>query len=405
MLGAGMVGICTALALQSRGKQVLLMDRRTPGLETSYGNAGVIQAEAAEPYAMPRDLHAIIQIILGKNNDVSFEIPSLVKHAPALWRYYLASHPKNHLKVSQIYHQLTRASTEDHAALIKPANAEDLISRKGFYYVYRDEETLDKTAKDLERLKQQYGVVSRVLDGRAYQSEESAITASVAGAIHWPQSWTCSDPGELNQRYAELFIQRGGEIGIGDANSLQQSGKGWRVQTTDGPHDANAVVIALGPWSPVFLKQFGYKIPMILKRGYHAHFTAPTSLQHSFVDTANGVVAAPMKQGIRVSSGAALVAHDSPSRPLQLEVGIEKLREILDLGERVAEPQWYGTRPCMPGMLPLIGEAPRHSGMWFNFGHGHQGFTLGPTSGRLLADVMGGDESFLLSGLKPGMGL
>lgn len=405
VLGAGMVGICSALELQSRGKQVLLLDRREPGCETSYGNAGVIQAEAAEPYAMPRDVRSLIQILLGQNNDVSFDLSAVLSQAPALWRYFLASHPDKHLKISQLYHQLTRASTDDHSALIQQSGAEDLISRNGFYYVYRDKQKLDEAAKDLSRLEQQYGVISHVLDGPAYQSKETALTSAPAGAIHWPQSWTCSDPGELNQRYAKLFIQRGGEIATGDASSLEQSGKGWCVQSANGSHDASAVVIALGPWSPALLKQFGYKIPMILKRGYHAHFSAPTDLQHSFVDIANGVVAAPMKRGIRVSSGAALVAHDSSSRPLQLEVGIKKLREILDLGERVEEPQWQGTRPCMPGMLPLIGEAPRHPGMWFNFGHGHQGFTLGPTSARLLVDAMNGDESFLLSGLKPSLRL
>ena len=70
-------------------------------------------------------------------------------------------------------------------------------------------------------------------------------------------------------------------------------------------------------------------------------------------------------------------------------------RELLDMGEAVEAEPWMGARPCTADMKPVIGAAPRHRGLWFNFGHAHQGFTLGPVSGRLLAELLSAEQTVL----------
>ncbi len=401
VLGAGMVGVCSALELQARGHAVVLVDRKQPGVETSYGNAGVIQAEAAEPYGMPRDIPTLFGMLLGRSNDFTFTLPQLIRQAPALWTYYRSSQSERHRKISRWHAELTTRSTEDHEALIKAAHADNLIAREGLCEVYRDPAALAQAASDLARIEARYGVTSRVLDGQAFTAEEPAITKTPAGAIHWLQSWSCSDPGELTRRYAALFTERGGRIERGDAASLTQEGAVWRVQTEGGSLTAEGVVMALGPWSPSHLRPFGYRVQMVLKRGYHQHFAAPTAVRRPFLDVENGVVAASMQKGLRITSGAALVPMNAKPDPRQVSQGVKGISEILDLGEPISEPQWYGTRPFMPDMLPVIGQAPRHEGLWFNFGHGHHGFTLGPTSALLLADAMEGQRSDLHDQLAP----
>lgn len=108
-----------------------------------------------------------------------------------------------------------------------------------------------------------------------------------------------------------------------------------------------------------------------------------------------------MQKGLRVTSGAALVGLDAQPVPTQLQQGARALDELIELGPRVDEPQWFGSRPCLPDMLPLVGKAPKHKGMWFNFGHGHQGFTLGPTTAHLLADLIEGKRTELTAFLDP----
>lgn len=80
VLGGGMIGVSAALHLRQRGWTVTLIDRREPGRETSYGNAGMIQAEAVRPYPMPRDLASLLKIATGRTNDVRYSLSSLHLH-------------------------------------------------------------------------------------------------------------------------------------------------------------------------------------------------------------------------------------------------------------------------------------------------------------------------------------
>lgn len=401
VLGAGMAGVSAALELQARGHNVVVADRKAPGQETSFGNAGIIQAEAAEPYALPRDLPTLLSYALGQSNDVTWSWRAVLSMAPALWRYFRTSAPDHHQALSRIYAQLTRSAPRDHAPLITASGADNLISREGFNFLFRHQKNLDAAAADLDRLEQLYGITSRVLDGQAFRSEEPALKAAPAGAIHWLQSWTCSDPGSLVGHYADLFVQRGGRMVSANATGLRATRSGWSLPGAGGPLEAEHAVVALGPWSPEVLKPLGYTVRMVLKRGYHGHYAAPLSLRRPFVDTDYGVVAASMRQGLRVSTGAALVPMSAPHDTRQLERAVHGLSPLLDLGPRIEEPQWSGTRPCLPDMLPLAGPAPRHKGLWFHFGHGHQGFTLGPTTARLLADAFEGKTDSLVSALSP----
>ncbi len=391
VLGAGMVGVSTALALQEQGHAVILVDRKAPGRETSFGNAGIIQAEAAEPYALPRDPLTLLRFALGRTNDVTWSMGGVAEMLPALWRYFRNSTPARHAEISRTYVRLTERSTQDHAPLIAEAGLENLMTREGLGVLYRDAAEYGAAVADAERVSATYGTRFRAVDGADYAREDPALIKAPAGVIHWTDSWSCASPGALTEGYAALFARRGGRILTGDAASLQQAGSGWQVETVEGAVTAEQAVIALGPWSPRVLSRFGYRIPMVYKRGYHGHFAAPRSPVRPFLDVANGIVVAPMTDGLRLATGAALVTRQSVPDPRQLDRGRDGISDLIEVGERIREPQWSGARPCLPDMLPMVGPAPRHAGLWMNFGHGHQGFTLGPTTGSLLAQMVAGE--------------
>jgi D-amino-acid dehydrogenase len=118
------------------------------------------------------------------------------------------------------------------------------------------------------------------------------------------------------------------------------------------------------------------------------HYQGAGTLDLPLVDATFGYVIAPMSKGLRITTGAELTGADAPIRTDQLDTSEAIARKLLHLGTRIEPEPWFGTRPCSPDMLPIFGSAPRHRGLWMNFGHGHQGFTLGPTTGRLLAGLM-----------------
>ena len=401
VLGAGMVGIGAALALQERGHDVTVLERGEPGRETSYGNAGLIQQEAAEPYAIPRDLPTLWRYATGRSNDVVYRLGDVLKSASPLWAYFRSSATHRHRVIAQTYSKLIACSTGDHEPLIEAAGADELIRRTGFYQLYRDPREFDEAVGEAERVRRTYGVESRVLDGAALMAEEPVLRRQVPGAVHWTETWSTSDPGGLVGAYARLFVSRGGRVVKGDAQSLRQEGSGWKLQSEDGPLQASDVVVALGPWSPDLLAHFGYRVPMVWKRGYHRHFNMSATLTRPLMDVANGVVLSPMTYGLRIATGAELVDRSAPINLRQVERGLAGARELMEVGESVNGEVWFGHRPCMPDMLPVVGAAPNHPGLWFDFGHGHQGLTLGPTTGKILADMMEGRAEGVAPALTP----
>ena len=395
VLGAGMVGTCTALHLQQRGFDVVLVDRRAPGQETSLGNAGLIQREAVEPYAFPREAGFLLNAALGRGAEVHWHARGLWQMAGSLWAYYKNSHPQPHARAAEGYSRLIAHATDEHDLLIAAAGAQDLVAREGFRFVYRTAEAFDKAAQRADRLRTRLGVRSQAENTARLAQAEPALRVPLAGALHWLDSWAVNDPGALVQRYAELFVARGGRLLTGDAASLQPQGAGWSVQTTEGRVAAQQAVLALGPWADGLIRTLGYRFPLFIKRGYHQHYTSPAPLRQPVLDVERGYVLAPMQRGLRLTTGAEFAPIDAPPTPAQLAKAEALARELVDLGKPLPEPPWLGARPCTADMLPVMGPAPRHRGLWFNFGHAHQGFTLGPVAGRLLAEMVSAENTLL----------
>ena len=389
-----MAGVGAAIHLQMRGVSVTLVDRREPGRETSFGNAGLIQAEAAEPYALPRSLSKLLRIATGISNDVAYSLRDLPRHAGALFRYWHHSAPARYAPIGKAYAALVGQATAEHAPLIAAAGAEDLVSRRGFRSLHRTLAGLNAEAAEARHFAEAYGVKSRILSPVELMAAEPNLLQAGVGAVHWEDTWAVRDPGALVMAYADYFRVCGGRIVRADAESLRQSGAGWTINAEEGSISAEAVVVALGPWSPMLLKRFGYHVPMVEKRGYHRHYRTERALDLPTMDAANGYVLAPMSLGVRITTGAEL-SHSATRAPSQLRRAETAAREIMHLGQPVEDQPWSGIRPCMPDMLPVVGEAPRHKGLWLHFGHGHQGFTLGPATGRLLAEVMLGEAPYV----------
>jgi D-amino-acid dehydrogenase len=397
VLGAGMVGVGAALHLQKRGRNVMLVDKHgVAGEETSYGNAGIIECASVFPYMFPRDLLKILRYAMNRAPEVRYSLADLPAFLPWLMRYYRASAPDRALRGAMAVLPLIRQSLVEHEALVAEAGAGELLKRAGWIKMFRSVATLERALDELERAKP-YGVEGEVLDQAAIARREPNLSGDFAGAIHFPAPGFVPDPGGLAKAYATLFRRKGGRFLSGDACTLQQMNDGgWRVATEEGPVTAREVVVALGPWSDLVFAQFGYSIPFAVKRGYHLHLAARGNavLNHAVLDADQGFLLAPMTRGIRLTTGVEFARRDAPPSPVQVELALPKARALFPLGDAVEAQPWKGARPCLPDMLPIIGKAPRHPGLWFDFGHQHHGLTLGPVSGRLLAEMMTGETPF-----------
>ena len=213
----------------------------------------------------------------------------------------------------------------------------------------------------------------------------------------WPDVASLSNPLAVTRAYAARFPALGGVFIKGDARSLHRADGRWRVDTDEGPVDAENAVVALGPWSPDVLEPLGIKVPLGIKRGYHRHFDAKgnAALSRPVIDTEYGYALTPMEQGIRLTTGAEFAsARCAAPTPVQFDRLMPHAKELFPLGEPNEAEPWLGRRPNMPDSLPVLGRAPGQNGLWLAFGHGHWGLTLAAVTGRLIAEMMTGATPF-----------
>ncbi|MBY0339126.1 MAG: FAD-binding oxidoreductase [Acetobacteraceae bacterium] len=397
VLGAGMVGVSVALHLRRRGFDVALLDRDGPGEGASFGNGGLIQREAVYPAPFPRALAEIRRIAGNRSVDAVYHAGALPGLAAPLARYWWQSEPGRYRRAVAGHAALIATCLDEHRALAREAGAEPLLRPIGWMKLYGDPAKMAAALAQAEAARRDHGVAFEVLDGTALAAAEPHLLVPRIGAIRFPDPVSVPDPHALTLAYARLFAAGGGQMRRGDARTLARRGSGWRAMGQDGPIEAGQLVVALGAFAAQVTKPLGYAPPLFGKRGYHRHYglRGNAVLNRPILDTDSGFLLAPMRAGVRLTTGAEFARPDAAPTPVQLARAEPVARGLLPLAEAVEDTPWMGVRPCTPDMLPVIGKLPGQPNAWCAFGHAHQGFTLGPSTGRLLAEMMAGEAPFL----------
>ena len=397
VLGAGIVGVSTALQLQLRGWQVLLLDRQGAGERASFGNAGLIQREAVFPHAFPRALGTILHYASNRSTEVRYQSSMLPRLGFPFWKYWWNSEPERHRQIARHYAALIAHCLEDHLAVAALAGATHLFRPGGYLQVHQHRHSLEAELEAARYKQEHFAVEYTALDAAALSARVPGLREGLAGGIHWQQPLAVVDPHALTLAYLDYFLAQGGEFRTFAAQGLAPEGQGWRLRGEREHLHGERLVLTLGAWTPDLTRGLGWHPSVFVKRGYHMHYaqSAPNELTTPLLDADAGYVLAPMRQGLRLTTGAEFAPRDAPPSPIALDRAEVAARQIFpSLGARLDPTPWLGQRPCTSDMLPIIGAFPGRNGLWLNFGHCHQGLTLGPTTGRLLAQLMGGEAPF-----------
>ena len=395
VLGAGIVGTSVAVNLALSGAKVTLIDRRGPGEETSYGNAGLVERASIYPVAFPHELKAIIDVVLKRNPAANYHWSALPGLARWLYAYWRASSSEGVLSYARTIEKLLAFSLSEHERLAGPAGALHYFREGGWLKLYRSEAGLARERSEFP-LARHYGLTPREITVDEALTLEPNLRPIFHGAVLWSDPHSVSSPGGVTKAYADYFRKLGGTIVQADARALAPIPGGWRAVTKDGGVDGANAVVALGPWAPDVLRSLGLRLPLAVKRGYHMHYAAAdgAGLSRPVLDEEGGYVITPMDQGIRLTTGVEFARRDAHKTPVQLDWTEPLARELFPLGPRLEAEPWMGCRPAFPDMLPVIGPAPGRPGLWLAIGHQHLGFTLGPATGRLIAEMMSGATPF-----------
>jgi D-amino-acid dehydrogenase len=395
VLGAGIVGTSIALHLAKRGMSVALVDRAGAGQGTSYGNAGIIEGNTILPHAFPSRLDALVRIVLKRAPEANYHLAFLPQVAPWLASFHAWSRPERLLETARVMRPFFARAVSEHEALIDESGAGAAVRRTGWLKLFRQDRSFAATAHERD-LAATLGIANRVLAPEEARALEPSLEPVFRHAIFLPEVMSVADPLALTRAYARRFEALGGVTLTGDARSLRRDGDRWRIATDEGTLETSQAVVALGPWSPDLLAPLGIRLPLAVKRGYHRHFrpSGNAALARPVLDADSGYVLAPMRQGIRLTTGIEFAARDAPPTPVQFDRVLPAARELFALGDPVEATPWMGARPCFADSRPVIGRAPGQPGLWLAYGHAHWGLTLGPATGRLVAELMSGAEPF-----------
>ncbi len=395
VLGAGIVGTSVGLHLAKRGLAVALVDRRGPGEETSYGNAGIIEGNTIFPPAFPSDTPTLLRILFRRSSLANYHLGFLPKAAPWLLAFHAASGPKRLAETALAMRPLFARAVAEHEALLADAGAGAYLRRDGWLKLYRTEEGFQGIARERD-FAQNFGIELRPLDVDGALALEPSLAPRFRRAVLWPQAASLSNPLAVTRAYAKRFASLTGVVLEGDARTLHRNGARWRVDTAEGAIDAPEVVVALGPWAPDLFGPLGIRLPLGFKRGYHMHFRprGNAGLTRPVLDAERGYVVTPMDQGLRLTTGVEFADRDAPPTPAQLARLLPSAKRLFPIGDAIEAQPWMGSRPCFADSRPVIGRAPGQAGLWLAVGHAHWGLTLGPVTGRLIAEMMTGTTPF-----------
>jgi D-amino-acid dehydrogenase len=402
VLGAGIVGVSAGIAARQRGFSVVVIDRREPGSETSYGNAGILSSGSILPLNKPSLWGALPSYLGNTSAALRFDLLWAVRNLDWVARFLANAVPSRTRPRATALHGLINASLKLHREWIVKAGARNRIRETGWLKAWRSDAV--QAAKAEQAFLAEFGIKSELLDRQAISAlEPNILPVYKVGLLH-SQTASVDSPGAVTKAYAQMLMSLGGAVRQSEIKAIEPSGDGWRIVLGDGAVVARHVVVALGPWSADILRPLGYRVPLATERGYHQEFTPnpARSLQRPIHDAEGSFLMTPMENGIRVTSGVELTDRDAPSSFAQLDIVVPLARGVAEFGAAVGEP-WRGARPTLPDSLPVIGKAPRHQGLWLAFGNQHIGFTTGPATGDAIAAMISGEKpSFDASAFAPG---
>ncbi|MFN8186235.1 MAG: FAD-dependent oxidoreductase [Gaiellales bacterium] len=401
VVGGGAVGVCTALELARRGASVTLLERgASVAWGCSAGNAGLICPSHSEPLNTPAALRAGLSFLT--KPDSPLYLRPRRQLLPWIARYLAACTPARSRAAARVIRELSERSLVLHEELAT-AGLETTFERRGLLNVFSTEAGFAAGRKEAA---EQPAASPQVLDREGLRELVPAVGGDPVGAVYYPEEAHC-DPLRFVQAVAGAAAEAGVRLrtGVEVLALRRRNGRIESVQTTAGELTAGTVVLAAGAWTPVLTRPLGIYLPVEGGKGYHVDFErgpADPSLPVAFAES--WVVATPMGGRIRLAGTLELAGLDERVSPLRVDAIVRAGRRGLPgLEGRSPIEVWRGLRPCTPDGLPAIGRQDGLDNLVLATGHAMMGLTLAPITGRLVAELVGGEEpSYDLAPVRPG---
>ncbi|WP_304950651.1 NAD(P)/FAD-dependent oxidoreductase [Sulfitobacter sp.] len=390
VVGAGIVGVSSAIWLQRAGAQVTIIDRAAPGTGTSHGNAGVLAACAVAPVTAPGLIAKAPAMLLNPDVPLYLRLPYLPRLLPWLAKYLRVANDRDTRRIAQGLAPIVSDSVGQHKSLTADLGLSDWVRDSDYVFAYRNRAAFDAEAYTWA-LRAEAGFAPELIEGPQIHEYEPTLGPDIHLLATMKDHGFIRDPGGYVGALARAFEQGGGTILQAEVKDFDLSGGAISgVETTQGRVACDDIVLATGVWSKPLMAKLGLNVPLESERGYHVIFEGATGGPARPVMIASGkFVATPMAQGLRCAGILEFGGLDAAPSKAPLALLRRQAKAAFPQLRATREIEWLGHRPAPSDSLPLIGQVGT-SRVFTAFGHHHIGLTGGPKTGRLVAGLVMG---------------
>ena len=391
--GAGINGIATALWLRRAGVDVTLIDQKGPAAGTSFGNAGVLSSGSVIPITVPGIARKAPAMLVDPKSPLFIRWGYLPKLLPFL-RRYLKYATLDHVRYyANSMHNLIGDSLIQHIDLAKGTGAEKFISDHDYCYAYSTQNAFNSDSWAWE-LRKSLGLEFDVIGGDEFSESDPLYHGKFCKVVRNKNHGRISDPGAYLKALFAEFVSLGGQFEQAKVISLRQSNSSLSaVQFSNGEMTADNFVFTLGPWSGDIARSLGLNVPFESEGGYHIELINPSEMPLETVKVASGkFVVTPMQSRIRLAGIVDFSGLSGPDNSTAIELLKISAKELFPSIRYERMETWHGHRPTTANSLPLIGKLQTFPNAFVGFGHQHVGLTGGAKTGRILANLVTGEE-------------
>jgi len=397
VIGGGPVGTCAAQALAVDGASVTLIEKEAevcPPNSGAYANCGLLVPSYVTPLAAPGALGQGLRWMRDSSS------PFYIAPRPSgallrwLWLYRAAATTARARTSAPVLRALNVASADLHDELAREGGEGWLYRRHGVLQAYEKRATMEEAEKEAET-QRDLGVRADVLSPAEVRARYPGLRGELAGALLFPDDGHM-DPALFTRAVADKAATAGAEVLRGvEAIALEPAGAGAvKVVTTRGDFVADQVVLAAGAWTPALARGLGLALPIEPAKGYSVDVDRPADFPDVplYLGDAHCVLT-PLGDALRLGSTLELSGWDMTIRRKRvagLRRAVQRVMGIPDDGR--LRQIWRGPRPVTPDGLPVVGRVPRRERVILATGHCMMGLSLGPITGRLVAELAGGRQ-------------
>jgi len=393
IVGAGIVGVSTAIWALREGHKVILIDKAGPAEGTSYGNGGVLASCAIVPVTSPGLLRKVPQMLLSPDQPLFLKWGYLPRLTPWLIRYLRHTNAAQTQRIAAALAPIVGDSLADHQALAQGTGAEHWIKPSDYLFVYKSRAQFEADAFGWS-IRRAHGFSWDEMEAEELHAYDPAFSKELSFAIRLGGHGRIADPGQYVKDLARHAEKMGAQMIKAEVQDIQRQGGVVTGLRAGGDLIAcDAVVIATGVWSKPLAKTLGIDVPLESERGYHLELWEPSFMPRGPVMVASGkFVATPMQGRLRLAGVVEFGGLNAGPSKAPIALLRKNLTKTFPGLTWKAEKEWLGHRPATSDSLPLIGEVPGTKGAFLGFGHQHIGLTGGPKTGRLLAQLISGKK-------------